>query len=550
MSGPRAVIARRRPEILAAVVLTVWAVLPIVLLAIIWRDGGVLTGSDGALPGADQLFYLSVARESGEHVLFGDRFDLGVVDRVGLQPMYLVSGLLGQLGLDLRAAVWLWKPVAAAVLVGGFGAYVRRFELGRAGTVAALVLALAYFSPALPVLDWTGALEPFQKFLALLVSGELMPAWQLWGYAHAAIALGLMALAVIAVEWALTAEDPRARMRAAGGAALAGAFVALMHPWQGATLALIFAGTAAWELTAGRQHAGPTGDVAAARDRGRLLALAVPLAAIAVVLAYLLIVSHTDPHWEADSRQSEAPRFGIGYLLMGFAPLAALAALGVTRRPDSVRERMLLLWPLAAFAVYLIVANSRFHAFQGMSLPLAVLAVRGWQRLRAPRALGAVAVAAVTLPGFAYAVDRLRDSVELDRSPYVLERDEARALDYLDDRPGPGGVLAPTSIGMSVPAHAGRGTWVGHFAWTPDFHSRDDRAEALFAGRMPPADARALVRATGARFLLADCDHPGDLRPLLAPLHPRVRRFGCATVYEVRPIASRAWTSTSPTSSA
>jgi hypothetical protein len=522
------VLARRRPEIVAAALLTAWAVVPIVLLAGFWRDGGVLTGSDGALPGADQLFYLSIARESGEHLLFGDRFDLGPVDRVGLQPVYLLSGLLGQLGLDLRAAVWLWKPVAAVVLVWGFAAYVRRFDLGRAGAAGALVLALAYFSPALPALEWTGALDPFQSFLGLLVSGELMPAWQLWGYLHAAIALGLMAFAAVAAERALDDGD----RRAAAGAALAGAAVTLMHPWQGLTLALIVGAAAVWREIDRRRSARP--DVPG-RDRGiadRLLAAAVPLAAIGVVLAYLFVLSQTDPHWEADSRQSEAPRFGIGYLLMGFAPLAAFAALGV-RRPESTRERILLLWPLAAFAVYLAVANSRFHAFQGMSLPLAVLAVRGWQRVRLPRAAGAVAIAAVTLPGFVYAVDRLRDSVRLDRGPYLLQPGEARALEHLESRPGPGGVLAPESIGMSVPAHAGRSTWVGHFAWTPDHDGRRDAAEALFAGRMAPGDAVRLVRTTGARFLLADCGRRADMRAVLPSLRMTVRRFGCATVYEL-----------------
>nr|MDQ4042143.1 hypothetical protein [Actinomycetota bacterium] len=267
-------------------------------------------------------------------------------------------------------------------------------------------------------------------------------------------------------------------------------------------------------------------------ERRRLAAAAVPLGAIGVVLAYLYVLGQTDPHWEAGARQNEAPRFGAGYLLMGFAPLAAFAALGL-RRPDTVRERMLVLWPLAAFAVYLVVANARFHAFQGMSLPLAILAVRGWGRLRLPRAAGALAVAAVTLPGLVYAVDRLRDSVRFDRHPYVLRPAEARALAYLDDHPRPGGVLAPVAMGMSVPAHAGRSTWVGHFAWTPDFHGRRDRAEQLFSGRMAPQDAVVLVRATGARFLLAGCAHRADLRPLLRPLGATTRRFGCATVHEL-----------------
>jgi hypothetical protein len=519
--------ARRRSDLAVAALLTVWAALPILLLAWAWRHGDVLTGSDGALPGADQLYYLSLARESGAHVLFGDRFDLGAVDRVGLNPVYLASGLAGRVGLDPRAALWLWKPVAALVLAGGFAAYVRGFRLGRAGTVAALALALAYFSPLLAVLDWTGVLDPFQRFLALLVSGELMPAWQLWGYTHAALALGAMAGATVCAERALSGGDRAARRSAIAATALLGALVALLHPWQGATLALMLAGAAAWEAV-GR------GRRALTREHlHSVLTVLVPLAAIGAVLVYLFVLSQTDPHWEADGRQSEAPPFGAGYLLMGFGPLAALAAIGIPRHPDGPRERLLLLWPVAAFAVYLGVSNSRFHAFQGMSLPLAILAVRGWRRLHLPRAAGVLAVAAVTLPGLAYEIDTLRRSVALDRNPYYLRPAEARALAHLESRRVPGGVLAPASIGMAVPARTGRSTWIGHFAWTPDYAARHDQAEALFSGRMPAGAAVALVRATGARFLLSDCDRRVDLAPSLGSLRPVVRRFGCATVYEL-----------------
>ena len=52
---------------------------------------------------------------------------------------------------------------------------------------------------------------------------------------------------------------------------------------------------------------------------------------------------------------------------------------------------------------------------------------------------------------------------------------------------------------------------------------------------MAPAEAQALARRSGARFAFADC-RPGlrDLRPLLGPLIERARRFGCATLYELR----------------
>ena len=133
---------------------------------------------------------------------------------------------------------------------------------------------------------------------------------------------------------------------------------------------------------------------------------------------------------------------------------------------------MLVLWPLAAFAVYLAVGNGRFHAFQGMSLPLAILAVRGWRRLGSRRGLvtaAAAAVAVVTVAGLAYEIDTLTRSIDGRTAPYTLRPDEARALRWLDGAPGEGGVLAPEYIGMAVPAWTGRRTWVGHHAWTPDY---------------------------------------------------------------------------------
>jgi hypothetical protein len=50
---------------------------------------------------------------------------------------------------------------------------------------------------------------------------------------------------------------------------------------------------------------------------------------------------------------------------------------------------------------------------------------------------------------------------------------------------------------------------------------------------MAPGAARSLARATGARFVLADCRATGDLGRLLGPLVVSSRRFGCAAVYQL-----------------
>jgi hypothetical protein len=174
-----------------------------------------------------------------------------------------------------------------------------------------------------------------------------------------------------------------------------------------------------------------------------------------------------------------------------------------------------------------------------MSLPLAVLAVAGaselrpggWWRERARW----VAVSLVLLLGIGVAdrLDQVRREVHLGGQPYFLHQGEKDALAYLERLPRPGGVLAPNYAGLVVPYQTGRETWVGQISWTPDFHRRVARANALFAGRLRRAAAVRLVRRSAARFLFSDCLERADLSALLRPYLTSVRRFDCATVYQV-----------------
>ena len=95
-------------------------------------------------------------------------------------------------------------------------------------------------------------------------------------------------------------------------------------------------------------------------------------------------------------------------------------------------------------------------------------------------------------------------------------------------------MLAPVYLGIAVPAYTGRETWIGAGSWTPDQPGRAEAAEALFAGRLDAAGAEALVRRSGARFVLGDCHGRADIGALLAGFTDPPRRFGCATVWSVR----------------
>jgi hypothetical protein len=91
-------------------------------------------------------------------------------------------------------------------------------------------------------------------------------------------------------------------------------------------------------------------------------------------------------------------------------------------------------------------------------------------------------------------------------------------------------------LGQAVPAFSGRQTYVGHYQWTPAYFQRAEETESLFGGRLDRQRAATLVHTSHATFLAADCRHDHvDLPAALPGLIARSWRFGCATVYELRP---------------
>ncbi len=57
------------------------------------------------------------------------------------------------------------------------------------------------------------------------------------------------------------------------------------------------------------------------------------------------------------------------------------------------------------------------------------------------------------------------------------------------------------------------------------------RANQLFSGQLSPSASIELVRSSGARFLLADCQHRLDLQSKLRSILQSEQHYGCATVY-------------------
>ncbi len=514
-------------------VLAVWAFAPLVAIgAYVVSGSGTLTGVNGA-DFFDQFQYLAWIRDEGSHLLASNLWSISATPHDYVQPMYLISGVLWRLGLSVQLAYLAWKPVALLVLFLGFAAYVRRLIPGRWAAGAALALALFYESPVFALASWTGHLSGFHRIQLALTTDDADSALNLWGFDHAAIAIGLMPVFLIGAERLLAAADAGrgSDRRWTAVAAAAGLLVAWLHPWQAVTLLAIVA--VVWLLR-------PSG--------ARLRVLVVPAVATLLPLAYGVALSRLDPSWSTFQRDSMATGTGPWWaLLASFGPLVVFAVAGV-RRPESDREWMLVLWAPAVAAVYLFVPQFPPHALAGLTLPLAILAVRGWSRLRTaigapPRAAAALAVAAVlaaVVPAGVLHAQGVHDGLAattlggIEQQQFRLTPDQAAAVSYLARTPRPGGVLAPWLVSMSIPGLTGRTVYAGHMQWQPASHVPTDGV--FFGASLNDPTGRlrrAILRASGARFVLVDCGAPASLRRSLAPVTQLVRRFGCETVYGV-----------------
>jgi hypothetical protein len=503
-------------EWLLMALLAIWTFAPVVWLLTRTHSGDLYTGADGPFAG-DALQYLSWIRESGTNLLVANRFDLSPARHVFLHPLFALSGLLWKAGLPLQAAYLAWKPVAVVSVVAAVAAYARRLLPGRRRDQAvALALGLFLFPPSVALLSWLPG-HPSPDLIG--VGGEISIAAQTWGASPILIAVALMPAFLLTFEKLV---DPRRRSAGrgpawyAGWAAGIGLLVSWIHPWQGETLLLVLAAVLPW------------------LPRGRRRAAALPALALALPLAYYLGLQHFADAWRVAERQNEMPPDPPAGVLLALAPIAVLALAGVRRGPRDVQERALLAWPVAALAVHFFLSPTvPGHAFEGMSIPLAVLAARGVQRLALPLAATAALVALLVVPGLEVTAKFMHDEATSGREPHTVGAPEARALRYLQADGRPGGVLTTSLLGAAVPAYAGRSTWAGHASWTPDSTRRFAQADDLFSARMSPGDAGRLIRASGAAFVVSPCGARLDAARALAGSSVVAHRFGCAVVYEV-----------------
>jgi hypothetical protein len=490
------------------------AVSVFVLVIDLWRvafDGAVWTGTDGVYI-VDQLQYLAWIKDASHHFLVSNLFVLHSTPADYFQPAVVISGGLTALGMAPSLSLLLWKPVAVLAFFFGVRAYAARSVTSMWARRVVLVLTLFFGSFTVVYGQWS-------------VLGDLFPGFLTWGYVF-----GLMALA--AMVWALVSyQDARGSGRRLWLPGLLGGLASLLHPWNGELLAALVV-AAEVVLLADRRYG---------REQIRLTALT--LIGTGLPLLYYAILGKADIDWKLAQLASKHA-FSFWSIALALVPLLLPTLVAYRTRPTTFLSAATRTWPLAAFGIFLLSGTSLgatpLHAFQGITLPLAVLAVEGlqmlgWRRLRRPVLIGAVLVALFTIPTTVKELSVAHSLAEPTRgNANFIQSDERSALGYLAHSKQSGSVMTQPYLGAAVPGRTGRRTYVGNCLWSePNCDSRATTSRALFNGGLTPAAARSFVRASGARFVLADCTTRVDMRKLLGPLIRSAHGFGCAAVYEV-----------------
>lgn len=460
------------------------------------------TGTDGIYV-EDQLQYLAWVRSAAQHLLVSNMFVLRPTPADYLQPMVAISGGLVALGMAPWLALLLWKPVALGAVFFGARAFVHAAVHGVGARRAVLAIALLG--------GWIG-----------MYIDMWLPFWG-WGYPFALVALGSALGSLVSYQHARA--DGRLPLLAAALAVLAG----WLHPWQGEVLVLVVIGAEAvmWSLG----------------DRPRVGAWLLMVGAAALPLAYYTALGRLDPSWRF-AEQAAAGGYPLLTVLVWLLPLLVPAALAYRVRPVSLIDAAVRVWPFVAIAAFVLdehhLGSSPAHVFLGISVPLAVLIGQAGKSIRWPtgRSRGVLAMVAAVAFTVPVAVDQLtHTSWAVFSGPgqaNFLPASEVQALDYVEDQPGRGGVLTNFGVGVAVPAETGKPTYVGNPFWSePGLNRRRELAFQLVMGRMRPAQARAFVLGTGARYVVLGCQSRTRLGPLLGSIIQSSHRFGCFTVYTI-----------------
>jgi hypothetical protein len=508
-------VPRRRFDRFELGVLIAFAAVSLWVLGLdLWQvaaHGRVWTGTDGVYI-VDQMQYLAWIRSASHHLLASNMFVLRSTPSDYFQPAVVISGGLSALGIAPWVSLLLWKPVAVFALFFTVREYAYRSVGGLWARRLVILLSLFFGCFTIVYGSWG-------------VLGDLFPGFLSWGYTFGLLALALMVGGLLAYDRA------RRQGRISWMPGLLGAVASLLHPWHGELMIAVVLG-AELMLWWGR------------RPTRRDLALPALTAVVAgLPLLYYVALGKLDLSWKL-AREASKHAFSFWTILIAILPLLLPALLAYRGRAKDFIQASSRFWPIASFGVFIVSASgvsaTPLHAFQGITIPLSVLAVQGvqrvgWRRLPYVRWVTAAVVVVVTVPTTYYELDTARKlAAPTKGNANFIRRDERDALDYLADSRTPGGVLTAGYLGSTVPERTGRQTLLGDCLWSePHCAGRAAAAAALFHGGLNPGQAQRFVRRSGARFVLADCTATSNLSRLLRPMIVSDRRFGCARVFEL-----------------
>jgi hypothetical protein len=527
----------RRPRFdrVELLLLAAFAVVSVWVIGLdLWQvvvHGRTWTGTDGIYI-TDQMQYLSWVVSAAHSGLIANLFVTRGTSAVYLQPAILISGALAAIGVPATIALLIWKPVAVLAFFFAARAITGRALRGRSrgARLAALTLALFYGCLSL-------------VYGQISVVGDLFPGFLSWGYPFSLLAVAATIYSLLSYERARTAS----RVSLAPGmlAALGGA----MHPWQGEIFVLMLIGG---ELIGGGvRWREPREQLRS--PRVRLFALTLGLALVPLIYYYLLGKFNID--WQMGQAASKHG-FPAGSLALALGPLLLVALLGLRGPAGGFLGRATRLWPVAAVLIYLQALTSSgaspLHAFDGVTVPLAILAVQGCTRLqyergflrrlwpRSPRTRWAIVACALVLGTLPANYEELRIGFVSVKpttgNGNFIQPDEKHALAYLKHNGDPGGVISSAYLGMLVPGYTGRRTYDGDCVWSqPNCNDRNANTQSLVSGQLSAAAAQQVVSSSNARFVLLACGSATTkVEAQLQSLTYGVAQFGCASVIELR----------------
>ena len=222
-------------------------------------------------------------------------------------------------------------------------------------------------------------------------------------------------------------------------------------------------------------------------------AVALALAVAAPYVAYSYLGYRTSPEvarWSAEWRNNLPPE-GLS-LLLALGPqvlLAALALPGVVKR-RSRNDVFLVAWLVLLVAILWLptpAANLRRRFFDGVYLPLVVLAARGLYeqvvpRLGWPRLKRLVPFTYVVLACAGSAFLVLAPIRFATRAPYTMPASQFAGITWLSSQPA-GVVLSSPSIGLLIPGYTADTVYVGQYSETYRYAEKGRVAYRLLTGR-------------------------------------------------------------------